>query len=215
MHAHACMQSNGLLHRAVTPSPRAVHASMYAHAINQSALNQSISQSVNHARCNPSQVLDQGSRLACIPPVVSRCQIIGRRGRVPSSAARRPLSTLCHHEKVTSRASVRSCRPSHLTDTPHLSDWAYIRLILRFLPPSTQSHDLVCMPPAVVATRARITRTLLVNAMQRMVSHDIPPCAARFMQKILIRPRASNDRSQYPQLHTRMSARPPWKVYPL
>lgn len=185
MHAHACMQSNGLLHRAVTPSPRAVHASMCAHAVNQSICTQSIhhQQSFGHARCNPSQVLNQGCRLACIPPVVSRCLSLSNI-RPPWSSgvqcSQHPLSSTfsaapsaTHREKVTSRASVRSCRPSHLTDTPHLSDWAYIRLILRFLPPSTQSHDLVCMPPAVGATRARITRTLLVNAMQRMVSHDI------------------------------------------
>lgn len=119
--------------------------------------------------------------------VFSRCQIIGRRGRVASSAA--PSRTLSHtqrQQKVTSRASVRSCRPSHLTDTLHLSDWAYIRLILRFLPPSTQSHDLVCMPSAVVATRARITRTCLVNAMQRMISHDIPPRCPFFMQNSFV-----------------------------
>jgi hypothetical protein len=67
MHARACMQSNGLQHRAVTPSPRAAEM-------------QSINQSLSHARCNPSHSPVQyyvsehsikrlvSSRLACMRP---------------------------------------------------------------------------------------------------------------------------------------------------
>lgn len=148
--------------------------------------NQSINPSVVSQSCKMQSFPSARSRLS--PRMHPTSSLSLSNNRPPWSSgvqcsSQHPLSTLCHREKVTSRASVRSCRPSHLTDTPHLSDWAYIRLILRFLPPSTQSHDLVCMPPAVAATRARITRTLLVNAMQRTISHDIPPCAARFMHK--------------------------------
>lgn len=107
--------------------------------------------------------------------VVSRCHVISRRGRVASSAA---LSRSLSHTE-TAKSDLAGFGPIMSSFPPsrhaaHLSDWAYIRLILRFLPPSIQSHDLVCMPSAVVATRARITRTLLVNAMQRIISHDIP-----------------------------------------
>ena len=125
------------------------------------SISQSINHSVTHARCNPSQspVLCSSSssersikhlvssRLACDQELDSiDCQQIinRRRGRVASSAA--PSPTLSHHQNC--RSSVRSCRPSHLTDTPHLFDWAIsVSSYDSYHPPPSLMTSSACRPP--------------------------------------------------------------------
>ena len=87
------------------------------------------------------------SRLACDQELDSiDCQQIinRRRGRVASSAA--PSPTLSHHQNC--RSSVRSCRPSHLTDTPHLFDWAIsVSSYDSYHPPPSLMTSSACRPP--------------------------------------------------------------------
>jgi hypothetical protein len=54
--------------------------------------------------------------------------------------------------KVTLRPSVRSCCPSHVTDTPHMSDWP-TRLPSHH---AHQSHDLVCSQAAAARSSVAI-----------------------------------------------------------
>jgi hypothetical protein len=158
MHARVCRATACSTER----SRPALGPQRCSQSINHSVMQDAILPTPQYSTMSVSTRLSVSSRLYASTWKISTLPTNDcRRGRVASSAASAP--TLSHSKKVTSRASVRSCRPSHLTDTPHLSDWAIsVSSYDSYHPPPSLMTSSACRPPLL--RLERITRTLVESS---------------------------------------------------